>query len=164
MKKIFTALFVLGLLLGCAGSTLLTWFLYQMQHQSAISFDIGRRSLAQAKKQADLTPDPQVGLDMTYESFEKLKSEQYNQRWLAHWDRIAQKIAQKLSHQGKVLVAMSEQGLREVNFKKKEIARGKKLSRDLLAVQKQSLVLAKEMLALSKKLLPISEALPKLIP
>lgn len=164
MRKLFKLCVVIAFLLACGGSTFFTWFLFQMNKLSAESFEIGKKALEVAQTRAKKTPDPKIGLQMTYESFEKLKSEQYNQRWLAKWDRKGQKIARKLSRQGKILTKMSDQGVKEANARRKDLKKSQELSRELLAIQRKSEALAKEMYELSKKLLPFSEALPRLIP
>lgn len=164
LREIGQGLCLLGLFGGCIVSATVTHFLYRLSAETERSFVLAKKSIDLAKKEAELTGDPWQGLHMTYESLEKLKSEQYNQRWLARWEREGTSLAQRLSAINRDLYRMSEQGVKEAKEGELKAKEAEKLGRELIALQRRSLKQARELQALSQKLLPISEALPKLLP
>lgn len=163
-RQLGQGLCLFGLLIGCVASATVTHFLYRMSAQTERSFELAKESIDLAKKEAELTGDPWEGLRMTYEGLEKLKSEQYNQRWLARWEQEGRQIAQRLTAMNRDLLQMSEQGVREAKAGEEKAAKAQQVGRELIALQRRSVKQARELQALSQKLLPISEALPKLLP
>lgn len=164
MKTFLKTAFVIGLLLWAAGSTFLTYVLYELDKESAVSFQLAQESFELAKGKMKLATNADEDLAMSRESLKKMRDEHKKHLPLHELDMEGYRRTVAMTKQTAYLTQASIKGAREARLARKDMLASVKMSSDMLAMQKQGVALAKEMHALTQQLAPFSEMIAKMLP
>lgn len=164
MKNFLKIGAVIGLLLWAAGSTFLTYVLYELDKESAVSFQIAAESFNIAKSKLKLAANTDEALTMARNSLEKMKAEHKKHIRMHEWDVEGYNRAIAMTKQTAYLTQLSVKGAREAKAGKADMLKSVKMSNEMFALQKKGLVRAKEMYALTQQLAPFSEMIAKMLP
>lgn len=164
MKTFLKTAFVIGLLLWAAGSTFLTYVVYELDKESAVSFKLAQESFVLAKSKMKLATNTDEDIAMARESLKKMRDEHKKHLPLHAWDVEGYQRTVAMTKQTAYLTQLSAKGAREAKLARRDMLDSVKMSADMLALQKSGIALAKEMYALTQKLAPYSEMIAKMLP
>ncbi len=164
MKSLFKIAFVAGLLLWAGGSSFLTYILFQLDKESAVSFSLGKESFELAKGKMKLATNSDEALAMARVSLQKMQDEHKKHLPMHAWDVEGYNRTVAMTKQAAYLTQASIKGARDARASRKDMLESVKMTKDLLALQKNGLVRAKEMYALTQQLAPFSEMIAKMLP
>lgn len=164
MKGLLKTGFVIGLCLWAAGSSFLTYILFQLDKESTVSFALATESFNLAKDKMKLATSSDEALAMARVSLQKMKDEHAKHLPMHEWDVEGYNRTVAMTKQTAYLMQASIKGARDARASRKDMTDSVKMTKDMLALQKKGLVSAKEMYALTQQLAPFSEMIAKMLP
>lgn len=164
MKALLKTAFVIGLLLWAGGSSFLTYILFQLDKESTVSFALATESFELAKDKMKLATNSDEALAMARVSLQKMQDEHKKHLPMHEWDVEGYNRTVSMTKQAAYLTQASIKGAWDARASRKDMLESVKLTKDLLALQKNGLVRAKEMYALTQQLAPFSEMIAKMLP
>jgi len=163
LKTVGKIILIIILIIWAAGSTFLSWTLYNINKQSAISFAMAKQSLKMVKDKIQYATSPDKSLKEAIKGFEKVKDDYQDHLYVHKYDLEGYEKTVVMTNINKILYNWSIDSLRDLENGKKDLAESIKITKAMFDFQVKGLKRAKRMQAVSKKLLPYTETMAKLL-
>lgn len=163
LKIIGKIILILVLIIWAAASTFLSYVLFNINKQSAISFSIAEKSLNLVKDKIKYATSSDKSLKDAIKGFEKVKDDYQDHLYVHKYDLEGYKKTVAMTNINKILYAWSVESLQDIENGKKDLAESIKITKTMYDFQVNGLKRAKRMQEVSKKLLPYTETMAKLL-